>query len=118
MDRLGDGIPVRRAIGETEPRGDRREPLTAGPAHRGRMGVDALAPAIFPDAGVRLERELGRLVAQRFQQPKQRFVAGPRQPPVEEHRHRREDDAAVGVVLDSARPRRCRCAPARRRDSP
>ena len=35
----------------------------------------------------------------RFKQAKQRFVAGRRQPPVEEHRHRGKDDTAIGVVL-------------------
>ena len=69
------------------------------------MGVHALAPAIFPDAGVGLERQLRRLVAERFEQAKQRFVAGPRQAAVEEHRHRRKDDAAIGVVLDLRRRR-------------
>ena len=85
--------------GRAEPGGDRGEPVAAGPAHRGRMGVDALPPAIFPDAGVGLQREFAGLAAERFQQPKQSFVAEPRQAPVEEHRHRGEDDAAVGVVL-------------------
>ncbi len=73
--------------------------MAAGPAHRGRMGMDALAPAIFPDAGVGFQGELAGLAAERFQQPKQSFVAEPRQAPVEEHRHRGEDDAAIGVVL-------------------
>ena len=81
------------------PRRDRREPLTARPAHRRRMGVDALASAIFPDAGIGLERLLGGAAAKRFEQMKQPFVARPRQPAVEEHRHGGEDDAAIGVVL-------------------
>src|SRR6476661_6548830 len=63
------------------------------------MGMDALPPAVFPDAGVRLERLPGGAVAERFQEPEQALVAGPRQAAVEEHRHGGEDDAAVGVVL-------------------
>ena len=63
------------------------------------MGVDALAAAIFPDAGVGLERLAPALLAERLQQLKQAFVARPRQAPVEEHRHGGEDDAAIGVVL-------------------
>ena len=63
------------------------------------MGMDALPPAVFPDAGVRLERLLGGAVAERFQEPEQPLVAGPRQAAVEEHRHGGENDAAVGIVL-------------------
>ena len=88
-----------RARVEAKPRRDRREPLTARPAHRGRMGVDALASAVFPDAGIGLERLLGRADAERFEQMKQSLVARPRQPAVEEHRHGGEDDAAIAVVL-------------------
>ena len=100
VDRLGDRIPIFGAIGEPDAVGDRRQPLTAGPAHRRRMGVDARAAAIFPDAGVGLERLLGSAVTERFQQMKQPFVARPRQAAVEEHRHGGENDAAIGVVLD------------------
>ncbi len=36
---------------------------------------------------------------------KQAFVAGPRQPAIEEHRHGGENDAAIGVILDLRRRR-------------
>ena len=42
---------------------------------------------------------LAALLAERLEQPEQAFVAGARQPAVEEHRRRRQDDAAIGVVL-------------------
>ena len=99
MERIGDRVPVLRAPIEAEPRGDRGEPLAAGPAHRGGMGVNALPAAIFPDAGIRHEGFLRGPVAERFEQTKQTFVARPRQAAVEEHRHGGEDDAAIGIVL-------------------
>ncbi len=73
--------------------------MASGPAHGGRVGVDPAAPAIFPDAGVGLERQIRRLVAERFEQTEQRLVARPRQPAIEEHRHRRQNQAAVSIVL-------------------
>ena len=73
--------------------------VAARPAHRGRMGVDALPSAIFPNPVVGFQGELAGLAAERLQQAEQAFVAEPRQAPVVEHRHRGEDDAAVGVVL-------------------
>src|ERR1700736_1149678 len=88
------------AIRQAELLGNGSEAVTAGPAHGGRMGMDALAPAIFPDAVVRFERELARLGAQHFEQSKQSFIARAREPAVVEHGHGREDDAAVGVVLN------------------
>ena len=75
------------------------EAMTAGPAHRRRMGVNVAAAAKLPDAGVGLEREFLRLLAERLQQAEQALVARPRQAAIEEHRHRGENDAAVGVVL-------------------
>ena len=99
MHRFGDGVPVFGARLEPEPQRDRREALAAGPAHRRRMSMDALTSAIFPDAGIGNE-SLGRgLFTERFEQPEQSFVAWARQAAVEEHRHRGENDAAIGVVL-------------------
>ena len=66
------------------------------------MGMDALAAAIFPDAGIGLEGFCGGAVAERFEQMKKTFVTRARQPAVEEHRHGGEDDAAIGVVLHLA----------------
>src|SRR5439155_21382871 len=63
------------------------------------MGVDALAAAIFPNAVVGFQGELAGLAAERLQEPKKLFVAESWQAPVVEHRHRSEDDAAVGIVL-------------------
>src|SRR5262249_37644590 len=80
-------------------RGDRSEPIACRPAHRGGIGVDLGTAAIFPDAGVGRKRKLRRLVAQRLQEMKQVLVSRPWQPSVEEHRHRREDDAAIAVML-------------------
>ena len=99
-------------------RGDGRQAAAAGPAHGRRIGMNVAAAAIFPDAGVGRERELGRLCRQRFQQMKQAFIARPRQPPVEEHRRGGQNDAAEGVVLGLLARRRCRRAPARHCDSP
>ena len=58
-----------------------------------------LAPAIFPDAVVGFQGELACLLAERLEKTEQPFVAGPRQPPVVEHRRRSQDDAAIGIVL-------------------
>src|SRR5689334_23617945 len=87
-------------IVKTELLGNGSKTVAAGPAHRGRMGMDALASAIFPDAVIGLERKLARLVAQRLEEMKQSFIAGPRQPAIVEHGHGGENDAAVGVVLN------------------
>ena len=46
------------------------EPLAAGPAHRRRMRMDAAPLAVFPDAGIRLERELRGFFAERLKQAK------------------------------------------------
>ena len=45
---------------------------------------------------------VGLLLAERFEQAKQTFIAGPRQPSIEEHRHGRENDRAVCIVLNLA----------------
>src|SRR5262245_12492010 len=63
------------------------------------MGMDAFTPPIFPYAGVRLEGEPCSLFAERLDHVKQCRIAGVRQPPVEEHRRRRKDDATINVVL-------------------
>src|SRR5262249_1286899 len=97
--RIGDRIPVRGASVEPEPRRDRRKTMTSGPAHGRRMGMNALAAPIFPDAVVGLERKLARLGSQLFQQPKQSLVARTWQSPIVKHRHCGEDNAAIGVVL-------------------
>src|SRR5262245_18635817 len=78
---------------------DRLKPLASRPAHCRRMGMDAFTPPIFPDTGVRLEGESSSLFAEWLDHVKQRRVARARQPPVEEHRCRREDDAAINIVL-------------------
>ena len=80
-------------------RRDRLEPLAAGPAHCRRMRMDAPALAVFPDAGIGLEREGRGLLAKRLEHAKQVLVAHARQPPVEEHRRRGKDHAAVSIVL-------------------
>src|ERR1700722_3643659 len=64
------------------------------------MGVDARAPAIFPDAGVGHESLFGGAIAERFEEMKQALIAGTRQAAIEEHRHGGENDAAIGVVLN------------------
>src|SRR4029450_6322992 len=63
------------------------------------MGMDAFTPPIFPYAGVRLAGERCGLCAERLDRVKQRRVARARQSPVEEHRRRGKDDAAINVVL-------------------
>ena len=88
-----------RAIRQAQAAGNRLEALATGPAHRRRMGVHPLAPAKFPDAGVGEHRAPGGLLAERLKQPEQQFIAGLRQPPVEKHQRRGEDDAAIDVVL-------------------
>ena len=99
MQRFGDAVPVFGALLKPKPHGDRGKPLAAGPAHRRRMGMDALTAAIFPDASIRQKRLFGGAMPERFQQMKQTLVAGARQPAVKEHRHGRENDTAIGVVL-------------------
>ena len=44
-DGIGDRIPMRGAIVEPELGSNRRQPVTSGPAHCSRMGVNALPPA-------------------------------------------------------------------------
>ena len=74
-DRRRNGAGARLAPGQTSGQGDRanpvREALTAGPTHRRRMGVDALASAIFPDAGIGLECCRRGVLAERFEEMKQ-----------------------------------------------
>src|SRR5262245_13935664 len=98
MHRLGHGIPMRCAVWKVQALSDCGESMTAGPAHRRRVGVDALSPAILPNAVIGLQREFSRLAAEALKQPKQSLVAEPRQAPIIEHGHRRENDAAIGVV--------------------
>src|SRR3981189_3443375 len=71
-------VPIVGAILQPQPIRDGGQPMTAGPAHRHRMRMDALAAAIFPDAGVGLQGGLGGLFAERLQQPEQTLVAGTR----------------------------------------
>ena len=61
--------------------------------------MDALPPAIFPDAVVGFQCEFSRLAPECLQKPKQSLVAEPRQTTIIKHRHRRENDTAVGIVL-------------------
>ena len=93
------GAPIGGAIRDAEPRRDLRQTVARRPAERGRMRVDALAPAIFPYAGVRRQRELQRPFAERLERLEQRRVAHARQALVDEHLRRRENDAAIDVVL-------------------
>src|SRR5262249_62322051 len=95
-----DAVPMGRVPGEPGPAGVRSEPVATGPAHGGRMGMDALPAPVFPDACVGLQREFGGLVAESLEQAEKALLARPRQPPIEKHRHGREDDAAVSVVVD------------------
>src|SRR5215210_7749089 len=81
-------------------RRNRGQSVKASPAHRRRMSMDVLAATVFPYAGVGLQRAARCLVAERFEQMKQRHVARTGQSAVEEHRHGGENDAAIGVVLD------------------
>ena len=64
------------------------------------MGVHAAAAAVFPDTGVGLEGEPLRLDSRAAPAGEQPGIARARQPAVEEHRHRGEDDAAERIVLD------------------
>ena len=89
----------RRASRQCQPLGDARQPVAGDPAHRRRIGVDAHAAAIFPDAGVGRQRQFQRHLAERLQPLEQRDVALLRQPLVEEHLRGGEDHAAVDVVL-------------------
>src|SRR5262249_54470237 len=61
-----NAVPVAGTVGKVEMVRDCREALTACPAHRCRMCVHARAPTVLPDAGIRLERELRRLLAKRL----------------------------------------------------
>src|SRR6185295_8299253 len=99
QDRVCMLTPVLRAVRETEMPRDRFEPLAAGPAHRDRVSVDPLALAIFPNARVRHERELHAPLAERLKPPEQILVPHPGQAPVEEHRRRRQNHAAIRVML-------------------
>ena len=88
-----------------------RQPIAGHPAHGRRMRVDALAAAILPRTGIGLEGKAARLTPERLEAAEQRRIAHARQPLVDEHLRRAEDDAAIGVVLQSARPPGCRRAP-------
>ena len=90
---------MRGPVGETQARGDARQPVARHPAHGRRMRVDALAAAILPRARIGLEGKAPRLHAQRLEPAEQRGIAHARQPLVDEHLRGAENDAAVGVVL-------------------
>ena len=62
--------------------------------------MHALASPVLPNAGIRFQGQLRRFFSKAFEQPELRFSGRLRQPAVKEHRHRCENDAAVGVVLD------------------
>src|SRR5262245_61157402 len=64
------------------------------------MGMDVGAAAVLPDPGVGCERLSQSARAQWLEHREQCGVALVRQPLVEEHLRRRQDDAAVDVVLD------------------
>src|SRR5262249_47114198 len=102
-DRFAQGrravVPKYGALAIAEPVRNLAKAVASRPADRGRMGMDALAAAIFPDPGVWLEREAHRSFAQRLQPAEERFVAHARQAFVDEHLRRREDGAAIDVVL-------------------
>ena len=91
--------PILRALLQIEPARDLAEAVAGGPAQRRRIGVDPLSPTIFPNAGVRLEREFSRPFAKRLELAEQSRIAHFRQPLVDEHLLGAEHDAAVGVML-------------------
>ena len=99
-DDLGARRPTPLAFDEAEDARDASEPVARGPAQGGGIGVDPRAAAIFPDAGVGLEGDFPRLLAERLELGEQRVVAHVGQPLVDEHLRRAEHDAAVGIVLD------------------
>src|SRR5215475_3447370 len=63
------------------------------------MRVHAFTPAIFPNAGVRLESELCGLLTKGLDRAKQRRIAWVRQPAIKKHRCSRHYDAAIHIVL-------------------
>ena len=96
---VGLAPPMRGAVQNAEANGDPRQPIAGHPAHGRRVGMDALAAAIFPGAGIRLHGESHRLLAERLEAPEQGRIAHARQPLVDEHLRGREDHAAIGVML-------------------
>ena len=102
---IGQALPILRALAQAQPRGDGGGAGKTGPAHGARMGVNALAAAKFPDAGIRLQRQRRALPRHLLQEKEQAFIAGLRQPFVEEHRRGGQDDAAISVMLHLAHRR-------------
>src|SRR4029079_17794772 len=104
-DVLGNAGPMVGTFRKVQVVRDGCEALTARPAHRGRMRVHARASTIFPDAGIGLECELRRLLAEWLERVKKRRIARSRQPAVKEYWRRGHDDAAVDIVLTMIRGR-------------
>src|SRR4029453_7582009 len=91
--------PNLSAVGEAERRRNCFQPLDACPAHGRRVGMNALAPAEFPDTGIRRQREFCRHLTERLDAPEQIGIAHARQATIEEHRRGGQYDAAIGIVL-------------------
>jgi hypothetical protein len=70
------------------------------PAQHIATELHAHAALVFPDASIRLKRRPFGNDIESLQQMEKTSVAGSWQPAVEEHRHRREDDTAIGIVLN------------------
>src|SRR5690606_13434563 len=76
LDGMGAFVPVPGAVRQSQMTRNRRKPAATRPAHRRRISMHAPAAAIFPDAGVGLERITRGFLAERFEETEQRLVAG------------------------------------------
>src|SRR4029079_11587729 len=84
-DAFRNTAPMGGALRQIEVVRDGCEPLAARPAHRGRMRVHARAPSVFPDARIRLERELRCLLTKRLDGVKKRCISRPRSSRIARH---------------------------------
>src|SRR6185437_50160 len=70
--------PVLGAVRQAEMGGYGLKPLASRPAHRGRVRVHALSPAIFPNTRIRKHGKTRRLLPERLKPLEKRLVAWPR----------------------------------------
>ena len=101
---LADGVGALAPIGDAgvqaQPGGDAGQPVTGGPAHDRRGGVDMGAAAIFPDPGIRRVVDGKGALADNLEMLELQPAGAGLQPVVEKGLRRAQDDMAVDVVLD------------------
>ena len=99
MDQRGAAGPELPAMCQAQVPGDPRQPVAGGPTHQRREGMDRLAAAILPDAGVGLIVQREGTLAEQLQRAEQALVAWSRQPAIEKRMADAQDRGTVHIVL-------------------